>query len=569
MRPFSFIRRMSLTQRLLALTLAASLPGLFALVYSSIDLRNTRYGEVRAEALRNVHFVVSEIDQIFDGVEGVLHAVSQASEVHAGDNASCTDYITRVRAQLPQLTSIIIAGTDGALRCYSEGRQPQVNLADRFYFREAIATRAFSIGNYTTSRVSDRNIVPMALPVIENGEVAYVMVAGLNIDWFGQQIRDRGLARGSTITVADRNGIIIAREPDPEKYVGTMIATRYVKFLSERADTREVEGRDGIARILAFVPAPETPFGLYVSSGISREESFGPIDRALRNSLLLFGLGACAAFFLTWMVGEGIIRRPLMLMVATAEAWRRGYDSARTGITNRSDEIGILGQTIDRLMDENARREEERELSESRREILVHELAHRVKNTLATVQSIASLSFRDSQGPEALRGFQERLQALVRSHDLLTRRNWEHADLLEVAEAALAPAREDGAHRITLKGPRVDLTSATVVPMAMILHELCTNAMKYGALATEHGKITVEWTASQEPRGTLIDLLWSESEGPPVEPPTHEGFGSKLIASLTQQMNGGYEINYPRSGIICRIRLIAPCAQPREDDGTA
>ncbi len=326
MRPFSFIRRLSLTQRLLALTLAASLPGLFALVYSSIDLRNTRYGEVRAEALRNVHFVVSEIDQIFDGIEGVLHAVSQASEVHAGNGASCTDYITRVRAQLAQLTSIIVANTDGSLRCYSEGKAPSVNLADRYYFREAMATQAFSIGNYSRSRVSERNLVPMALPVIENGAVAYVMVAGLNIDWLGQQIRDRGLARGSTITVADRNGIIIAREPNAKEFIGTSMPAHHITLLSEKAGTRDAQSRDGVARILAFVPAPETPFGLYVSSGISREEAFGAIDRSLRNSLVLFGLGACIAFFLTWMMGEGIIRRPLMLMVATAEAWRRGYE---------------------------------------------------------------------------------------------------------------------------------------------------------------------------------------------------------------------------------------------------
>lgn len=123
------------------------------------------------------------------------------------------------------------------------------------------------------------------------------------------------------------------------------------------------------------------------------------------------------------------------------------------GIVGRSDEIGVLGQTFDRLMDENAMREEQRATAEERREILVHELAHRVKNTLATVQSIASLSFRHSQGPEALRQFHERLQALVRGHDLLTRKNWQHASLSEIAEAAMAPMHQERGHRVAISGP--------------------------------------------------------------------------------------------------------------------
>ena len=565
-RRFSFIRRLSLTQRLLALTLVASLPGLAALAYSSLDLRNTRYNEVRAEALRNAHFVVSEVDQIFDGIEGAMHAVSQASEIRDGDPKICADYITRVRSKLEPLTSILILNIDGTARCFSEGTVPAINISDRYYFREALATKKFAIGNFTTSRISGKNIVPVALPVLNGETVEYVVAGGMNVEWLGAQIRERGVARGSAVTIADRNGIIVSREPFPEKFIGTSIPAENMSMLSGTPGTRDIHSRDGVDRIVGFVPAPETPFGLYVSSGISRVEAFAPIDRALRNSILLFAVGTAVAFVLAWLVGEGIIRRPLMQMVATAEAWRRGQDSARTGIVNRSDEIGILGQTFDRLMDENAQREEKREISESRREILVHELAHRVKNTLATVQSIASLSFRNSQGPEALRNFQERLQALVRSHDLLTKRNWEHADLLEVAEAALAPVREDRAHRFTLKGPDIDLTSSTVVPIAMIFHELCTNSMKYGALSNDGGKIDVLWTAAPDDRGTAISLIWSESEGPPVTAPEHEGFGTKLIASLTQQMNGGYDVRYPPSGLVCNLRFVAPRNEPREND---
>jgi len=560
------MRRMSLVYRLLALVVVACLPGLAALIYSSLDLRNTRYADANAEALRNAHFAVSEIEQIFEGIKGILHTAGQSSEVRNGDFSACQRYLARVRTQLPALTSIVIIEPNGEPRCFSEGSVPAVNLSDRYYFREALSTLQFAVGDYTLSRLSGRRLVPVALPAVTDGHVDFVVGAGVNLEWLGRQLRERGLARGSAVTVADRNGIIIAREPDPEKFIGTGFPTHYMYLLSSLPGTTDVRSRDGTERILGYIPAPYTSFGLYVSSGIARAEALGPIDRALRSSILLFVLGSAAAFVLAWLVGDGIIRRPLMQMVATAESWRRGQDGVRNRLDGRNDEIGVLGQTFDSLMDENARREDEREESEARREILVHELAHRVKNTLATVQSIASMSFRNDRGPDALRRFQERLQALVRSHDLLTRHNWQHADLREVAEAALAPAREDLAHRFTLSGPPVDLRSAIVVPIAMIFHELCTNSLKYGALSNDSGHVEVRWTKQPNEIGNLISLAWSEHGGPPVKAPEHEGFGTRLINSLTGQMGGGYEVHYAVSGIVCDIRIVTrPDITPQEN----
>ncbi len=555
---------MSLTHRLLALTLAAFLPGLAAVGYGAIDLRNTRYAEVRAEAVRNAHFLVAEIDQIFEGIAGALHAVSQAAEIRHDDPHACADYVSRVRPRLKQLTSILILNLDGSVRCYSEGGASPANLKDRDYFQQAIATRKFAVGTYTMSRVSGRNIVPMALPVLDGDTVTYVIAAGINVEWLGAQLRERGIARGTTVTVADRNGIIVSHEPYPERYIGTRFRDEYMPLILSPSGSLDVRGRDGVHRILGYVPANMTPFGLYVSTAISRAEAFGSIDRAVRNGLALFVLGSTIAFLLAWLVSEGIIRRPLMRIVATAEAWRRGHDAARTGVVGRGDEIGVLGQTFDRLMDENAMREEQRATAEARREILVHELAHRVKNTLATVQSIASLSFRHSQGPEALRRFQDRLQALVRSHDLLTRKNWQHADLSEVAEAAMAPLREERGHRFTIAGPPVDLPPTTAVPMAMILHELCTNALKYGALSNDAGRVAILWTTRPGEHSTAIDLTWSEDGGPTVQPPREEGFGTRLIVNLCRQMGGDCDFRYPPSGFACRVSIVSPRFEPRE-----
>ncbi|MDO8981827.1 MAG: HWE histidine kinase domain-containing protein [Afipia sp.] len=554
---------MSLTHRLLALTLVASLPGLAAVSYGAFDLRNARYAEARADALRSAQVVASEVGQIFDGIQGALRTVAEADEVHRTNSTACTDYIMRVRPNIEPLTSILVVGLDGNIRCFSEPSLASPNLATRDYFRTAIDQKKFAIGTFIASKVSDRNIIPLATPIIRDGKVAGALVAGLNVEWLGKQLKQRGVQRGGTILIADRNGIVISREPAPEKYVGKKIDDSLGRIGAAAPGTEDIIGIDGVPRIIGYIPASVTPFGLYVSSGIARSEAFEPIDRAVRNSIALFALGSAVAFLLAWLVGESIIRRPLMRMVATAEAWRRGHDTVRTGIVGRSDEIGVLGQTFDRLMDENAMREEQRATAEERREILVHELAHRVKNTLATVQSIASLSFRHSQGPEALRQFHERLQALVRGHDLLTRKNWQHAGLSEIAEAAIAPLQEERGHRFVISGPPVDLPPTTAVPMAMILHELCTNAMKYGALANDSGRVTIGWTAQPSEVGTTVSLIWSESGGPAVTPPDEEGFGTRLISNLSRQLGGDCSFRYPPSGLVFHLSMIAPATEPR------
>ncbi|MEW6769301.1 MAG: HWE histidine kinase domain-containing protein [Pseudomonadota bacterium] len=560
----NFFRRMPLTRRLLALTLAASLPGLAALGYNAIDLRNTRYDEARVEALRNTEIVASDLDQIFDGIEGALHAVAEAGEVSEMTSAACTDYIVRVRPTIEPLTAILAVGIDGNIRCFSDPTLASPNLSDRDYFRDAVDNKKFAVGTFTASKISDRNVIPLAIPIMRGDKAVGAIVAGLNLEWLGKHLRERSGSRSGTVVVADRNGIVVSRQPDGEKYVGKPLTTASSDRINGPAPgVADIIGVDGVPRIIGYVPASVTPFGLYVSSGISREEAFGSIDRALRNGILLYALGSAIAFLLAWIVGEGMIRRPLMKMVATAQAWRRGDNTARTRIAGREDEIGVLGYTFDRLMDENALREEQRATAEERREILVHELAHRVKNTLATVQSIAGMSFRQSQGPEALRQFQDRLQALVRGHDLLTQKNWQHADLSEVAEAAMAPLKEERGHRFSISGPPVDLPPTAAVPVAMILHELCTNALKYGALSNSDGRVAIGWTVEPDPRGVAIDLNWTESGGPAVQPPQHEGFGSRMIASLAQQMNGSFDTDYLPAGIVCRIRLVTPQFEPR------
>ncbi|MEE7458120.1 histidine kinase [Methylorubrum populi] len=195
--------------------------------------------------------------------------------------------------------------------------------------------------------------------------------------------------------------------------------------------------------------------------------------------------------------------------------------------------------------------------------LLINELNHRVKNTLATVQSIAMQSLRGLDGEEAQAAkaaFEARLLALARAHDVLTRESWEGAELKTVVADAIRPleAADGQASRFAVSGPRLRLAPRLALSIAMALHELGTNAVKYGALSKEGGKVTITWTVQRRPE-LHLSLRWSESGGPPVTPPTRRGFGSRLIErSLARELAGTVELLYEPEGVICIIEAPVP-----------
>jgi PAS domain S-box-containing protein len=195
--------------------------------------------------------------------------------------------------------------------------------------------------------------------------------------------------------------------------------------------------------------------------------------------------------------------------------------------------------------------------------LLINELNHRVKNTLATVQSIAMQSLRGLEGEEAQSAkaaFEARLLALARAHDVLTRESWEGAELKTVVADAIRPleAGEGQESRFAVSGPRLRLAPRLALSIAMALHELGTNAVKYGALSKEGGRVTITWTVQRRPELSL-SLRWSESGGPPVTPPTRRGFGSRLIErSLARELAGRVELLYEPDGVVCIIEAPVP-----------
>ncbi|HXE17298.1 MAG TPA: HWE histidine kinase domain-containing protein [Stellaceae bacterium] len=196
----------------------------------------------------------------------------------------------------------------------------------------------------------------------------------------------------------------------------------------------------------------------------------------------------------------------------------------------------------------------DRKRAEQQRTLLINELNHRVKNTLATVQSLAAQSMRGRGGVDARQRFEARLSALAQAHDLLTVEGWRGAALGDVVARALSPFRT-GDSRIDVRGITVLLSPKQALAMSMALHELGTNALKYGALSNDSGRVRVAWQASDESDGeTRIELVWDESGGPPVGAQPRKGFGSRLLErNLARELGGPTTIEFRPAGVICQI----------------
>ena len=210
----------------------------------------------------------------------------------------------------------------------------------------------------------------------------------------------------------------------------------------------------------------------------------------------------------------------------------------------------------------------ERKEAEDRQKLLIDELNHRVKNTLATVQSLATQTARGTDSPEAFRqAFEGRLIALSQAHDQLTRRHWKSADLRDIVEGATAPhlARpQDAPNQIAIEGEPIMVTPRVALTLALGLHELTTNASKYGALSAPAGRIEVRWQIERRPsQRPLLRIEWRERDGPPVRAPERQGFGTRFImGSVASELQGHAKLDYDPAGVVCTMEIPLDAVTP-------
>jgi PAS domain S-box-containing protein len=671
---------MTLARRLLLLALISVLPAIVIWTYTEVSLRRAREAEVSDLVIRQAQLAASELDHIFNGIHSLLLAVDETPSIQTFDTSACNEYLNSLQRKVSYLVALIAIDLDGATRCDHTGLiNPNLRFSDRAYFKETLARQQFTVGTYTREFTEGglgiRSVLPLSLPIWnDEGKIIGVIVAALDLKWLDQMLKERVIPEGGSLTIADRNGVIISREPFPDRFIGTKIPDSFQRYITaDRPGSFEASSQDGTRRIYGYIPITQVPINVYVSAGLSTKVAFATINDAAKRGFILIAAALILALSLSWLASRAFISKPFDIMTNAVRDWRRGDYHARIDLPRTAGEFGLLAKGFNDLMDDVAERQQALQVSEERARLaleaghmgtwwydhrkatggwssqaalllglpeakttasvedwrgIVHpddaekslealraavrgngdyedeyrirrpngeirwinskgrvsfdaqgkptffvgifqditerkqaedqqrffldELNHRVKNTLATVQSIAAQTLRSTKDTAQFKeAFEGRLLALSKTHNLLTRKSWREADLREIVEQELAPYRKSGDRRVFIEGPKVNLPSRYAINFGLVVHELVTNAAKYGALSVPTGHLDVSWSVMPgEDRPPQLRLHWTESGGPPVSPPKRQGFGSRLIRrSIEGELEGYMVLNFAVTGV--------------------
>jgi two-component sensor histidine kinase len=206
---------------------------------------------------------------------------------------------------------------------------------------------------------------------------------------------------------------------------------------------------------------------------------------------------------------------------------------------------------------------EERETADNLQKLILEEKHHRIKNTLATVSAIASQSLRTATSLEhGQQAIESRLLALGRAHDLLLQARWSSARLAHIVRSAIEPYASKDRAQFSISGPEIQITSGSVIALAMMLNELCTNTTKFGALSVPTGRIEIVWSIDE--KNQRLHLTWTEKDGPPVQAPTRRSFGTRMIETLGKQLDGEARLNYDPNGFVYALDVPLSSLKPAD-----
>jgi HAMP domain-containing protein len=343
---------MTLARRLLLLALLSVLPAVAIWGFTEVALRREREAEVKDLALRQAQLAASELERIVQGVRSVLTAIGEMPAMRTLDAPACAAYLRGLQPKVPHLVTIGVLDREGRALCANHALSSAVHVGDRPYFRETIETGEFTIGEYTEARVSRQAVLPFALPLRDaEGRTVGVIAASLDLRWLGRELNERALPRGGSVTIADRSGTILAREPQSERFVGTRVPESF-RHLVDAAEpgALEVVSQDGVRRVLGYVPASLPPKGIYVSAGLAADTGFAAIDRSARRGLVLIALAVLLSLALAGLGARYFVTRPFQAIIAGVHAWRRGAYDARIDLPRQAGELGLLAQAFNQLI---------------------------------------------------------------------------------------------------------------------------------------------------------------------------------------------------------------------------
>jgi two-component sensor histidine kinase len=490
----------SLPARLALLVAGTALP---LIIFAAVIVFND-YEQDRKDASQRVVETARSIRLVLDAevqrMAGGLQVLALTDALRSGDFENFRRMASGFLEQYGKDGVLLVADRQGR-QLFSSAKSDTPSLPPRNNLEiveKVFATRTPQYSNLFIGTAKQRLIVTVEVPVLRDGDVVYDISFTPPIEIFQTLIEKQRPSEDWTISIFDGAGINFARVPNPQQTIGKRAApSLYAALFHGPEATLPTVSLEGVPLITTL--ARSTVTGWTVAAGISERSLVGPLWRNLA---------------ITSVIGAILLLTGLAFAVRMATTIARG---------------------------------------EMLHDLLIEELNHRVKNTLAILQAIAVQTFRSASKAEREK-FEGRLGALAEAHNLLSKEKWQGSDLQDVISRVLQPYLLNNPERLRMSGPSVPLAPRLAVVLSMILHEIATNAAKYGALSNDTGTIRLDWEILQEDNKPKLRLVWAEAGGPPVVMPVQRGFGSRLIErSARDQLGGEATVDFLPRGVVYTV----------------
>ena len=342
----------NLTVRLCILVLIAIFPAVLIQGYNEYALRKAREDDIRKQVIQVTRQFGEEIGELREGARQLLLALSQLPAVRLQDAEACSEHFAALKSQYDNYSLLAAADTQGRVFC-SSSATTNSSVANQPFFRRAMARDRLAVGNYWADPITGQRMIHFAVRFDDgNGRPAGVVFAGLDLAWLSDHLKERGLAPTSSILIADREGNIIARLPNPEALVGKNMRKSHEAIMDgDSAGWEEAVGVDGTTRIFGYVPPALPPRDFFLSAGQSKAEAFAAIQDATKRGVELIVVGLLAACLAAIFGARRFLREPIEGLLEVASEWRNGNDDARVQVQDPSSEIGHLGTAFNDMAD--------------------------------------------------------------------------------------------------------------------------------------------------------------------------------------------------------------------------
>jgi signal transduction histidine kinase len=415
--------QLGLRFRLFILVLIAVLPAIVIQGYNEYELRNAREADIRLQVLQITRQFGAEIGELREGARQLLLALAELSPVKSMETEACNALFASLKSRYANYGLLAAADTNGLIFC-SSASTDHSSVADEPFFKRAMAKDELAVGNYWVDKVTGQQMIHFAMKFDSiQGRTAGVVFAGLDLRWLSEHLKERGLSPTSSILIADREGNIVARLPNPESLVGKNMRKSHEAIMDgNTVGWEEAIGVDGITRIFGYVPPALPPYDFFLSAGQTKAEAFAAIDSASKRGVGLIVFGLLAATLAAMLGGRRFLQEPIDQLLQVAKEWRNGNYRVRVRTQHSGSEIDQLGAAFNDMAEALAVR---------------HEVGQAVSSTLDLTTVLSTILSRSVQLAGADAGAIFRFSPGESAFMLVEAVGWDVALLNSVAHSAI------------------------------------------------------------------------------------------------------------------------------------